>query len=42
MENYIEVKMALEKYEREKCRGAILRSKAKYTLEGEKCTGFFF
>lgn len=41
MEKYIEVKMALEKYEREKCRGAILRSKAKYALEGEKCTGYF-
>jgi len=41
MEKYIEVKTALEKYEREKCRGAILRSKAKYALEGEKCTGYF-
>ncbi len=40
MEKYLEVKMALEKYEREKCRGAIL-SKAKYALEGEKCTGYF-
>ncbi|KAJ8004276.1 hypothetical protein DPEC_G00157130 [Dallia pectoralis] len=33
--------MELERYEREKCRGAILRSKAKYALEGEKCTGYF-
>ncbi len=41
MEKYLEVKMALEKYEREKCKGAILRSKAKYALEGEKCTGYF-
>ncbi len=41
MEKYIEVKTALEKYEREKCRGAILRSKAKYALEGKKCTGYF-
>lgn len=41
MEKYIEVKMELERYEREKCRGAILRSKAKHALEGEKCTGFF-
>ena len=40
-ENYIEVKMELERYEREKCRGAILRAKAKYVLEGEKCTGYF-
>lgn len=38
---YIEAKMKLERYEREKCRGAILRSKAKYALEGEKCTGYF-
>ncbi len=41
MEKYIEVKMELERYEREKCRGAILRSKAKYALEGEKCTSYF-
>lgn len=41
MEKYIRVKMELERYEREKCRGAILRSKAKYALEGERCTGFF-
>lgn len=32
----------LKKIEQEKCRGAILRSKAKYTIEGEKCTHFFF
>ncbi len=32
----------LKKMEQEKCRGAILRSKAKYTIEGEKCTNFFF
>lgn len=41
MEKYLEVKMELDRFEKEKCRGAILRSKAKYTLEGEKCTGFF-
>ena len=41
IKNYIEIKMELEKFEREKCRGAILRSKAKYALEGEKCTGYF-
>ena len=40
MDNYIKVKMELEQYEREKCRGAILRSKARYALEGEKCTGY--
>ena len=41
MENYIEVKMELQRYEAEKCRGAILRSKAKYALEGERCTAYF-
>lgn len=41
IEKYIEAKMDLERYEREKCRGAILRSKAKYTLEGERCTKYF-
>ena len=41
VENYIVAKMKLERYEREKCRGAILRSKAKYALEGERCTGYF-
>lgn len=41
MEKYIEVKMRLERYEKEKCRGAILRSKVEYALEGEKCTGYF-
>lgn len=32
----------LKKIEVEKCKGAILRSKAKYTIEGEKFTKFFF
>ena len=41
IEKYIEAKMELERYEREKCRGAVLRSKARYALEGEKCTKFF-
>lgn len=40
-EEYIKVKMELERYKREKCRGAMLRSKARYALEGEKCTGYF-
>ncbi len=31
----------LKKIEQEKCRGAILRSEAKCTIEGEKCTNFF-
>lgn len=32
----------LKEIEEEKCRGAMLRSKSKYTIEGEKCTKFFF
>lgn len=27
--------------EKEKCKGAIVRSRAKYAVEGEKCTRFF-
>lgn len=40
MEKYTDVKMELERYEQEKCREVILRSKAKYALEGEKCTQY--
>lgn len=32
----------LSKIEEEKYRGVMIRSKAKYTVEGEKCTKFFF
>lgn len=41
LENYLEVKMELQRYETERCRGAILRSKAKYAVEGERCTAYF-
>lgn len=41
MENYVEAKMELQRLETEKCRGAILRSKAKYVLEGKRCTACF-
>lgn len=30
------------KIEEEKCKGAMLRSQAKYTVEGEKCNRLFF
>ncbi len=33
--------MLEEELKTEKCRGAILRSEAKCTIEGEKCTTFF-
>lgn len=32
----------LKKMEERKCKGAMLRSKAKHIVEGEKCTKFFF
>lgn len=32
----------LREIEDEKCKGAIIRSKAKYVVEGERCTKFFF
>lgn len=32
----------LRKIEEEKCKGAMIRSKAKNTIAGEKCTKFFF
>lgn len=38
----VELEDNLKKIEEEKCKGAMLRSKAKYTIEGEKCTKFFF
>ncbi len=28
-------------YEKEKCEGAIVRSRAQYAAEGERCTKFF-
>lgn len=36
------LKEDLSKIEEEKYRGVMIRSKAKYTVEGEKCTKFFF
>lgn len=38
---YMEIKGKLETYEKDKCKGAIIRSKAQYAVEGEKCTAFF-
>jgi hypothetical protein len=40
IETFLDVKAKLSKYEIDKCKGAIIRSKAKYVLEGEKCTSF--
>ncbi|MGL5245458.1 MAG: endonuclease/exonuclease/phosphatase family protein, partial [Sarcina sp.] len=42
VQKIIELEEKLKKIEEEKCQGARLRSKAKYTVEGEKCTKFFF
>lgn len=32
----------LKEIEEEKCRGAMIRSRAKNVMEGERCTKFFF
>lgn len=42
VQRVIEVEERLKKIEEEKYKGAMLRSKAKYTVEGEKCNRFFF
>lgn len=39
--NYLKIKSDLKKHEVKRCKGAIIRSRAKYALEGEKCTSFF-
>lgn len=42
LQKIIMLEEKLSEIEEEKCRGAIIRSKARYTVEGEKCTKFFF
>lgn len=42
VQRVIEVEEKLRKIEEGKYKGAMLRSKAKYTVEGEKCSRFFF
>ena len=39
--DYIGIKGELESHERERCKGAIVRSRVKYAVDGEKCTSFF-
>lgn len=41
VENYLKIKAKLERYESNRCMGAIVRSRAQYAVEGEKCTSFF-
>ena len=41
IEEYIRIKEELKVIEQGKCQGAIIRSRAKYAIEGEKCTGYF-
>lgn len=41
IEKYMRINNDLNRYEREKCMGAIIRSRALYAMEGEKCTSFF-
>lgn len=40
-EKFFQVKAEMEKYEKEKCEGAIVRSRAQYAVEGERCTKYF-
>ena len=41
IEKYIKVKSKLDVYEQNKCMGAITRSREKYAMKGERCTGYF-
>ena len=41
IEGYIRRKDELKEIEQRKCKGAIIRSRAKYAIEGEKCTRYF-
>lgn len=38
----LELEDEVRKLEVDKCRGHMIRSKARYTVEGERCTAFFF
>lgn len=38
--HFLQAKAKLETHKKEKCLGAIIRSRAQYTVEGEKCTIF--
>lgn len=40
-EHFFQIKAEMEMYEKEKCEGAIVRSRAQYAVEGERCTKFF-
>lgn len=42
MERIINLEEELRNIEEKKCKGAMIRSRAKYLIEGEKCTHFFF
>ncbi len=41
VQKVFEMEEKLKRIEEEKCMGALLRSKAKYTIEGEKCNILF-
>jgi len=41
VQKVFEMEEKLKRIEEEKCKGALLRSKAKYTIEGDKCNRFF-
>lgn len=41
LEVLLKLQNELHEYEKTECQGAIIRSKAQYAIEGEKCTSFF-
>ncbi len=41
IDEFVKISKDLNVMEMEKCRGAIIRSKAQFAMEGEKCTSFF-
>lgn len=40
-EHFFRIKAEMEIFEKEKCKGAIVRSRAQYAVEGERCTKYF-
>ena len=41
IEKYLKVKSKLDSHEQNQCKGAIIRSRAKYAMRGKKCNGYF-
>ena len=41
IQNYMNLRRQLKVFEKNKCDGAIVRSRVQYTVEGERCTAYF-